>query len=114
MSPPLVDEDHNDESSFGPVGLLLKDLRACGYDMSDELVITAPGEAPINVRHMPWQHLKPAVQAIAIRQRTIATNGKRTFCGNLTELDQPMIKTIVNKLAPKELRVYRHIATGGF
>ena len=112
--PPLADDapDCDTEIAFGPVGLLIQDLHECGYDINDGLIISRKNEPDIDLWHMPWQHLKTAILGIMARHRSHVTGQQRTFCGPITELDQPILKKVINGLGDKEKRVFRHIATG--
>ena len=114
--PCLVDggPDSDTETAFGPVGLLIQDLQECGYDISDGLIISRKNEPDIDLWHMPWQHLEVAILGIMARHRSQVTVQQRTFCGPIAELDQPILKTVINGLGNKEKRVFRHIATGAF
>ena len=82
--------------------------------MSDDLIIRTDEGAQIDVWNMPWQHLKTAIYDLASRGRIKHVLNKRTFCGEVREVDQPIIKKIVNCFGDKEGRVLAHIATGGF
>merc|ERR1711965_458425 len=81
-----------EEKAFGPVGLLIQQLHECGYRLNNQMVASAPGEVDVDIWNMPWQHLKPAILAIAIRKRNAEINATRTFCGSIEEIDTPIIK----------------------
>jgi ribonuclease HI len=99
---------------FGPLGLLMQDLDSLGYAISQDFIISKVGEAPIHVLDMPWQHLKSALCSIVARSRAAATSHNRSFCGKFDELDNSVLKSVVNSLGHKEKHVYRHVATGAY
>ena len=112
-----VDDKSEIEHDYGPIGFLLTSLKSCGCSMSDDLIIRSENEPDIDLWNMPWQHLKTAIINIATRQRTRnITGGKnaRTFCGTLGEIDEAIVKKLVNNMAPKESNVYTHLSTGAF
>jgi ribonuclease HI len=112
------DQDEDDDSpnrgACGPVGLLMDDLHAIGLDLSDDLWISGDGEVPFNIIEMPWQHMKSAVMSISARSRMKNTNQERTFCGDVSELDNSILKTVINSLGEKEQHIYKHVATGAY
>ena len=97
---PLIDEDatQHDEHWHGPVGLLIECLAECGCTIDDSLHISAPGETIIDMWNLPWQHLRTAIIGIATRSRQRHISCKRTFCGNIGEIDQNILKKVVNHL----------------
>ncbi len=103
----------NEDDSAGPVSMLRQDLNDLGAGLTNELIIKIEGEADIDIINMPWQHLKKAVAELVIRNRNKLAAKQRTHLSQVDEIDNQMIKKIVNKLGPKEQKVYRHIATGG-
>jgi hypothetical protein len=107
-------EDDHESYCFGPVGLLVDNLKLYACELGDDFVIRCPGEQPIHILDMPWQHLKSAINAIVTRSRAQATNSMRTFCGDVSELDNDTLKSVVNGLGSKEKHVFRHVATGAF
>ena len=51
---------------------------------------------------------------IATRHRTNRINELRTFCGKVEEIDEGITRKVINKLGPKESKVYKYITTGGY
>ena len=103
-----------DESAHGPVGLLINQLQECGYELNNDLVATAPGEIPVDIWNIPWQHLKPAIMSIAVRKRNAGISSSRTFCGDFNEIEIPIMKSVVNSLAHVEQKIHAHISSGAF
>ncbi len=103
----------SDVDSAGPVSLLQQDLKDLGAGLSDSFVITMDNEADIDIINMPWQHLKKAVADLVIRKRNKQAAQQRSHINGMQEMDNQMARKIVNKLGPKEQKVYRHVATGG-
>ena len=97
----------------GPIGLLVQELRAMGADIDDNLRITQPSEAAIDLWHIPWQHLQKAVAQIAVRHRTRQEASSRQHLAGLTEIDEPILRSCINKLGGIEKKIITHIATGG-
>ena len=86
-------------SPQGPIGLLLQSLREVGADLDENLCITQPNEAPIDIWCMPFQHLKKAVAEIAIRDRLRREAAHRQHLAGVAELDGPIFKNCINKEA---------------
>ena len=74
----------------------------------------APGEVNIDIWNMPWQHLKPAIMAIAVRKRNSGISDTRTFCGSNKEIDISIMQQVIHSLGEVEQKIYAHIATGAF
>jgi hypothetical protein len=103
-----------DENAYGPVGLLIKQLHDCGYELNNDLVATAPGEIPIDIWNIPWQHLRPAIMSIAIRKRNAEISANRTFCGDFKEIEIPIMKSVIHSLGNFEQKIHAHISSGAF
>ena len=106
------DNNLDDKGAVGPITLLCAQLESMGYKMDDNLIITHPNETPIDIWHMPIQHLKAAVLNIAKRARATNAAKHRTYF-ECAEIDHNMIKEICGKFQQKEINIFRHIATGG-
>ena len=83
-------------------------------DLDEQLNIHMPNEVSFNIIHIPWQHLKSAVFGLAARHRASTINATRTFCGEADEIDQPVLRKIVDGLGTKERNALVHISTGAF
>ena len=82
----------NKLQNWGPVGLLLADLKHYGYTMEEDLIMKSHNEINIDLMNIPWQHLKKAMFDIVARNRAKETNKQRTFCGDIEEIDEEMLK----------------------
>ena len=51
---------------------------------------------------------------LAIRKRSVEVCRTRTLCGQIGDLDEPIIEKVINHVGPKEKQVFVHIATGAF
>lgn len=104
----------------GTVGLLMHDLKHCGFALDHDVVIQSNDNMlyPIPEQHdlwdMPWQHIKALMFSIASRQRHVLVNAQRTFYGDMKELDYHVFKSAVNLLATKPTLFFSHVATGAF
>ena len=108
-------DDHPEDLVIhGPIGKLMRNLFECGYTMGQEFVIFADNEPTINLWHLPWQHLKSATFGIAVRARVKSINAKRTFLGEVKEIDEEVFRKSINRYDTHDQRVLNHIATGGF
>ena len=92
----------------------MNDLALMGYDLNENLTITHKNEVEIDLWNIPWQHLKKAAIDIAVRSRTDSIAKKRTFCGDIKEIDSGITKKITNHLGVKEQKISGHLYTGGF
>ena len=63
--------------------------------------------------HMPWQHLKKAVNDLAVRSRAHTASASRSHLKGVEEIDNHIVKKVVASLGQKEQKVYNHISSGG-
>ncbi len=96
----------------GPVALQMHSLDECGATLRDDFNIIQPNEPNVDIWHMPWQHLKTAVQEIAANARTRVGTESRQHMKDLNEIDGAIHKKILHSLGHKELKVYNHISSG--
>ncbi len=96
----------------GPVALLMHSLQECGATLKDDLNIVQPNEPNIDLWHMPWQHLKSAVEEIAANARTRVGTVARQHMKDLNEIDGVIHKKILHVLGPKERKIFNHISSG--
>ncbi len=101
------------DNPSGPVGLLLHSLREVGACLSDDLKIKIKGEPDIDTWHMPSQHLKKSTTNMMANHRARNATASRSHLTGLEEIDAPISKEMISKLATKELKVYNHLASGG-
>ena len=52
------EQNKNEDIHNGPVGLLMENLKQINAELTSDLHIRIPNEAPIDMWNMPWQHLK--------------------------------------------------------
>ncbi len=97
----------------GPVGLLMHSVEQMGAKITPDLRIVKDNEADIDILHMPWQHLKKATVELAANKRAVDVTDQRSHLKGLNEIDNQIVKKIINRLGDKEARVYNHISTGG-
>ena len=94
--------------------MLVESLKHHGSILRDDLTIVTPNEADFNIWEMPWQHLKTALCDLVTRDQLRKVEGQRTFCGDLQEIDLPILNQTIAELGDKEKRVHQHVATGAF
>ena len=107
-------EPNIEERFEGPVGFLIHNLRQYKCTLRDDLTIVQENEADIHIWNMPIQHLKIAVMQIPTRHRIQRASKSRTYCGEIQEIDDQIMKEILQNLGEKEKRIYTHINTGAF
>ena len=96
----------------GPVALLMHSLKECGATLRDDFNVVQPNEPYVDIWHMPWQHLKNAIQEIAANARTRVGTESRQHMKDLHEIDGSIHKQIIHSLAPKERKVFNHLSSG--
>ena len=105
---------HREIEFSGPVNVLMHNLERCGATVGPDLIIRHKDEAPFDLWNAPWQHLKNATFAFVARARTRRVHTHRTFHGQVTEIDNAIISSIINKLETHEADVWRYVAAGAY
>ena len=79
----------------------------------DNFTIRQHGEPVIYVKDIPYQHLRPAIDDIAVRPRSIAAADTRPCWKDLREVDRDTYRVAVNKLNTEQQRITTYLSTGG-
>ena len=76
-------------------------------------MIRQPNEAPIDMWNMPWQHLRKAIEEVAVRGRFRAEAQHRSHLKGIQEIDTHILRSCIGRLGRAERNIIAHVATGG-
>ena len=111
----LEEGDSEDCRIQGPIGHLINSLYEIGMEIESDLNISCSDTGMnFNLYQIPWNHIKKIIFQQTSIKRCERVARDRTFCGQLSEIETGVLKSIINSLDGRERNSFCHIATGGF
>jgi hypothetical protein len=103
----------------GPVGLFIKSCYHYNLQVTPDRDLIQPigpdahlHELPVPLARVPYQHIRPLVQDMAIRQRTRWAQDSRTDIKGLMEIDTRVLRDALRSREPDDKRTLLWVANG--